>query len=205
MDNFSEDQKYELHRWHHFCAMCRKPECKICGPHFYPQRIDMWPVWAGIIKAPVQQLQDKHPMLDRFAPFMLTKRTRLYELTLTVDITKFTTPSLALPALLLSFERIIKSRMTSCVDWIRCIELHKNGYPHIHALLATSKAIQVTKITAMHPYRASMSQIKDLEKYLKYIYKDSTNLTVTAFCDVNQTPQIQAKAQIDQPPPPRQA
>lgn len=206
MDYLTEEQRYEIHTWTHHCGICKQPECKRCGPHFHSHRIDLWPVWAGIIKPNVQPpLPDRHPTLDRFSTYAISRRYRLYELTLTVDITKFESPREAVPFLLNNFSKIINSKQVAAIDWIRVIELHKNGYPHIHALIATTKQPQSTKITAMYPYRASMSRVKDLEKYVRYIYKEQDNPTVQAFCDDNATTQIQSKETPGTPQPNAQA
>jgi len=179
---------------------CEDAYCPRCGPIKYPQIMDvMAPYWYGGVPrptpaAPADNEPVEHPLLRRFERHLTrNKIARAYEVCLTLDPQLH--PSKEPYFLVKSFYKVVASRIFNVVDWLYCIELQENGYPHMHALVITNrKPVQTNKIKQMYPYRSTFARVKDLIAYVNYIHKEEHNPAVNAYCKKYGTPQIASKA-----------
>lgn len=120
---------------------------------------------------PVEQLPVE--VVDKFAPF-----DSLYELTLT-------TTKDDVYELRQWFNKIVRSAMYMVKGYIACIELQKNGNPHIHALLfSTNKHCDSSKIkkSLKFPYLYTMKKVRKPANYYAYINKEADNPIVKDYC-----------------------
>lgn len=101
---------------------------------------------------------------------------KFYELTLTQPPSEDQSPH----DILAAFDKIVTSTMWKIEQYIRCVELQKNGEPHIHALLVTTKYINKSKINYKH--RFTLSRVKDLKSWLYYIFKEKNCKKLNAYC-----------------------
>jgi len=204
-NQFAETDRHEFYITNCGCD-CEDPYCYKCGPLKYPSLTSIFaPYWYGGIKRPehapppVAPLPIQHPMVSRFERYTLREKNRLYEMTLTLDPKKH--PDTDPQFLLSSFHKIIASKQLAVADWLYCIELQENGYPHIHSLLVTTTRVNATKIKQMYPYRMSFELIKSLPKYVEYIYKEEFNVVVQDYCTLHGTSQIVSKEDYPTPAP----
>lgn len=92
-----------------------------------------------------------------------------------------------------ALEKIVKSFMFEVVAWEACIELQQNGFPHIHAVIYSSrKYCDGTKIRTVQkfPYRYTFSRVKHLPQFLLYIKKEKNNAQVIDYCLLKGIPQF---------------
>lgn len=118
-------------------------------------------------------------IIDKFAPY-----ESIYELTLTVP----TDDAYSLRQGLL---RILQSKMFEIKGFIACIELTKQGLPHIHALLFSNKKyLDSTKIKTMYEWRYELKRVRLPGNYYDYINKEKNNPTVIDYCAQKGIPQF---------------
>lgn len=97
--------------------------------------------------------------------------------------------------LITSFYKVVASSIFGITDYLYCLELQENGYPHLHALLATTRhPVQTGKIKQSFPFRYTMRNVKHLNAYVAYIHKEQNNLIIKEYCRQYGTPQIYSKA-----------
>lgn len=78
---------------------------------------------------------------------------------------------------------VVSKPMFGVKSWGACFEQQKNGMPHIHAVLYTeNKYMDVTKMKRYIPYRFECKRVRDLNKYLNYIQKDSGVPSILEYC-----------------------
>lgn len=78
---------------------------------------------------------------------------------------------------------VISKPMFGVKSWGACFELQKNGMPHIHSVLYTeNKYMDITKMKRYIPYRFECKRVRDLDKYLNYIQKDSGAPSILEYC-----------------------
>lgn len=89
------------------------------------------------------------------------------------------------------FVKIVASAMFEVKYWEACIELQKNGNPHIHAVLYSNKKhCDQSKVKKLgFPYRYEMKIVRNLDKYLVYMKKDLGDNIVNAYCSIKGIPQ----------------
>lgn len=85
--------------------------------------------------------------------------------------------------LLNTMRRIVQSAMFSIVWWLACIELTDKGTPHIHMLIGSNaKYFNASKIKYFHKYRFECAPVRDIKKYIEYIYKEKNDRLHIEFC-----------------------
>lgn len=112
-------------------------------------------------------------VIDKFLPY-----DSLYELTLTTNSDDIYT-------LRQWFAKIVKSAMFEVRGFMACIELQKNGNPHIHALIFSKKKYcDGTKIakSLKFPWRYTFSRVRMPNNYYEYLNKEHANPDVIQFC-----------------------
>lgn len=143
--------------------------------------------------------EDHHPDPEEVFYPGIPEHESVYELTLTTTKDD--------PYELRAFlKKVCKSKMFNIVYWKACIELTKNGMPHIHAILYSSnKYCDSTKIKALkYPYRYEFLKVRDEDAYNKYIIKEKNNVEVSMYCERKGIQQIwdgQSEEDIQPPPP----
>jgi len=137
----------------------------------------------------IREIPLNHFQYDRYYAYK-QEGLKLYELTLTEPSTDSHDPA----TILASFTKFLESRMLNVIDYLAVIELHKNGHPHIHALLACDiKKLEKSKILATYPHRAELALVRDLNKYLIYIHKDILRPNIVSFKHTHGVPTILQK------------
>lgn len=89
-------------------------------------------------------------------------------------------------------KKIADSKIFGVHDMPYCIELTKNGLPHIHALIySTKKYIDGSKVKKLgYPYRYECKRVIDLSAYNNYIIKEKNNTTIIEYCQRKGIPQF---------------
>jgi len=178
---------------------CEDPYCLRCGPIKYPQIMDaMAPYWYGGVPRPTLAAAvvpgQWHPLTKRYTDYIspASPKNRLYELTLTLDPAQH--PEKDPYYLITTFYKIVASKQYGILDWLYCIELQDNQYPHMHCLLVTSKLpVATNKLKQFFKYRYSFKLVKDINAYVAYIHKEEHNQQVNDYCRQYGTPQIRSK------------
>lgn len=90
-----------------------------------------------------------------------------------------------------SFSKIVNSAMFEVSAWEACIELTKNGMPHIHGIVYSKrKYLDGTKIKTKFKYRYEFKRVKMMTNYLNYIKKEDGNKVIQDYCTKKGIPQF---------------
>lgn len=95
--------------------------------------------------------------------------------------------------------KIMSSAMFDVVHWQACLELTEAGMPHIHAVVySRKKYLDASKVKRLKfPYRYELKRVRDVERYLIYIRKESGNPIIEAYCAAKGVAQFWDKNAID--------
>lgn len=138
-----------------------------------------------------------HFQYDRFQKHFQSGM-KIYELTLTEPPDDKHEPT----NLIAAFNKFISSRMLKVVDYIGVVELHKNGHPHIHSILACDiKKLEKKKLYAMYPHRMELSPVRDINNYLIYLHKDISTPNIVAYKNAHSIPTVLQKEKGNDPLP----
>lgn len=90
-----------------------------------------------------------------------------------------------------SFQKIVSSAMYEVHSFEACIELTKEGLPHIHAVLySKNKYCDASKLKTKFKYRAELKRVRKIDNYLNYIKKEDGNPIIVDYCAKKGIPQF---------------
>lgn len=113
-------------------------------------------------------------LVDRFKKYV-----QCWELTITQSPDRGHDVS----AMLSFLNKIAESKMYKVDDYFACIELTKEGIPHIHAILGSSlKTWDISKMRPWYDQRFECKRVRELPYYCDYIMKEANNNDVMEFC-----------------------
>lgn len=114
----------------------------------------------------------------------LEKSHSAWELTITTDIDE--------PQIILAeFNKFVSIKMFDIVRYYGQFELTQAGLPHIHAvILSEKKSIDVSKVKRYFKKRISFSRVRDLQKWIEYIKKNSEDILIKDYCVEHNIEQI---------------
>ena len=135
----------------------------------------------------VRTYQSDHPHPER-PPLVqgIQGIKSVYELTLT-------TPDDDPLPLRRFLDRVVSSKMFGVLAFTACFELTKNGMPHIHAMLWSSKNLLNSnhiRVKMGYPHRFTLSKVRMETNYWDYIHKDCDNPETQAYCAKHDLEQI---------------
>lgn len=134
-----------------------------------------------------------HFQYDRFQGHFRSGM-KIYELTLTEPPEDTHSPV----RLIAAFNKFVSSKMLKVVDYIGVIELHKNGHPHIHSILACDiKKLEKKKLCAMYPHLMRLAPVRDINNYLIYIHKDISTPNIVAYKNAHSLQTVLQKKEND--------
>lgn len=178
----------EAYKWYDVCV-CPSPACRKALDAVIAEA--RWNPNVPLAAAAVDNQHDPslgfqgdaaplpESVADRWLPY-----DSLYELTLTTTVDE---PYELRTAL----ERIVKSAMFEVKGYIACMELTKQGLPHIHALLfCKRKYIDGSKIKKLYKYRYECKRVRMPANYYEYLKKEQDNPEIQDYCDRKGIPQI---------------
>lgn len=95
-------------------------------------------------------------------------------------------------------QKIVDSSMFEVMHYEACIELQKNGMPHIHAIIYSAKKYcDGSKIKypkgINYPYRYEFKRVRNHDNYLNYMKKDLSDNITKEYCTVKGIPQYWKK------------
>lgn len=100
----------------------------------------------------------------------------VYELTLTTNVDD-------VYALKEAFQKISNSNMFEVAMSYACVELTKEGLPHIHAVLYSNKKyLDATKVKQFWKLRYELKRVRKIDNYLNYIKKEDGNPIIVDYC-----------------------
>lgn len=138
-------------------------------------------VWCTLWECRSIRFDDEPPVREplRVGGVPLYEAASVYELTMTstkddpYELRQF-------------FSKIVQSKMFDVKHWEAVFELQKNGNPHIHACIWSSKKYcDGSKIKGKginFPYRYEFKRVRDVDKYLLYMKKDLANNITIDYC-----------------------
>ena len=100
------------------------------------------------------------------------------------------------------FKKICDSKMFDVKAFKACVELQKNGMPHIHAMLWSGKKVLNSnhiKAKIKYPYRFSLKFVVRQLNYYNYILKEKDSIDIIDYCNKKGIPQIWHTENIKSP------
>lgn len=79
--------------------------------------------------------------------------------------------------------KIAESKMFGVNTMPYCFELQKNGMPHVHCYIYSSKKyLDASKMKKFIPYRFELKRVINSEAYINYLYKEKDNPLIIDYC-----------------------
>lgn len=91
------------------------------------------------------------------------------------------------------FKKICDSKMFDVKAFKACVELQKNGMPHIHAMIWSGKKVLNSnhiKAKIKFPYIFSLKFVRRQLNYYNYILKEKDSDVIIEYCQTKGIPQI---------------
>lgn len=83
-------------------------------------------------------------------------------------------------------KKIYESAIFDCILILACVELTKEGVPHIHALIYSNKKyLDASKLKGSpfkFPYRYTLKRVRNLDNYYNYIHKEYDTVSIKDYC-----------------------